>query len=49
MLLSLVAYYGFDIDQMDAPNAYIKGDLEEAIYMDAPEGLTLPLGQMGLR
>ena len=42
MLLSLAAYYGFEIEQMDVPNAYVKGNLEEEIYIDVPEGLTLP-------
>lgn len=28
---------------MDVPDAYLKGDLEEEIDMEVPEGLTLPL------
>ena len=44
MLLSLAAYFGFEIEQMDVPNAYLKADLEEIIYMEMPEGLTPPPG-----
>lgn len=44
MLLSLAAFYEFEIEQMDVPNACLKGNLEEEIYMETPEGLTLPPG-----
>ena len=44
MLLSLAAYFGFEIEQIDVPNAYLKADLEEIIYMEMPEGLTPPPG-----
>lgn len=42
MLLSLAAYSGFEIEQMDVPNAYVKGELQEEIYMEMSEGLTPP-------
>lgn len=45
MLFSFAAYFGFMIEQMDVPNAYLKEDLEEEIYMEIPEGLTVPPGQ----
>ena len=44
MLISLATYYDFEIEQMDVPNAYLKGTLEEKIYMEIREGLTLPPG-----
>ena len=34
------------IEQIDVPNAYLKGELEEEIYTEVPEGFTLPPDQM---
>ena len=39
------AHFGYEIEQMDVPNAYLKGDLKETIYMKTPEGYILPSGQ----
>ena len=45
MLLAFAAYFGFEIEQMDVPDAYLKGDLKENIYMDVPQGYELPSRQ----
>ena len=42
MLLSLAIRFGLYVEQMDVPNAYLRGDLDEEVYMEIPEGLDLP-------
>jgi hypothetical protein len=38
ILLSLVANYGWDLQQFDVKNAFLHGELEEEIYMEVPPG-----------
>ena len=38
ILLSIVAYYDYEIWQMDVKTAFINSNLEEEIYMIQPEG-----------
>ena len=38
-LLSLAAHEDWEIHQFDVTGAYLKGDLEEEIYMEVPEGV----------
>ena len=38
ILLSIAAYYDYDIWQMDVKTAFLNGYLEESIYMMQPEG-----------
>ena len=43
MLIALPAVYGFEIHQMDLKTAFLKGELEEEIYMEQPEGFVFPV------
>jgi hypothetical protein len=43
-LLSLTAYYDFELHQMDVRTAFLNGDLDHEIYMTQPEGF-VALGQ----
>ena len=45
MLLAFSAHFGYEIEQMDVPDAYLKGDLKETIYMEIPEGYATPASQ----
>lgn len=45
ILLAFAAYFGFEIEQMDVPDAYLKGDLTEEIYMEIPQGYQVPSNQ----
>ena len=36
-MLSLVAAYDFEVEQMDVKTTFLHGDLEEEIYMSQPE------------
>lgn len=47
MLLAFSIYYGLTIHQMDVPNAYLKGDLQEEIFIEIPQGLKVPPGYEG--
>lgn len=38
VLLSLVATLDWPLQQLDANNAFLNGDLEEEVYMDPPPG-----------
>ena len=42
MLFSLAIRFGLHFEQMDVPNAYLRGSLDEEVYMEIPEGLDLP-------
>ncbi|TYK16841.1 gag/pol protein [Cucumis melo var. makuwa] len=42
ILLSIVAYFDYEIWQMDVKTAFLKGNLEETIYMQQPEGFIIP-------
>lgn len=43
IILSLVATYGWELQQFDAKNAFGQGELEEEIYMDVPPGYSTNL------
>ena len=38
LLLSIIAAFDFEVEQMDAKTTFLHGDLEEEIYMKQPEG-----------
>ena len=40
LLLSLAAYYDWDIDQLDVKTAFLNPKLHEEVYMQPPEGYT---------
>lgn len=42
LLFSLCAQHDWELHQMDVKSAYLNGDLEEEIYMEQPEGFTVP-------
>jgi hypothetical protein len=46
VLISLVASYGLTIHQMDVKTTFLKGELEEEIYMDQPDSF-IANGQEG--
>ena len=39
-LLSIAAYYDYEIWQIDVRTAFLNGNLDESIYMIQPEGFT---------
>jgi hypothetical protein len=44
LLLTLVAMYDLELEQLDVPSAFLNADLDEDIYMEIPEGF----GQDGM-
>jgi hypothetical protein len=46
VILSLVANFGWDLHQYDVKNAFLHGDLEEEIYMEAPPGFEFKEGMV---
>ncbi|KAA0055676.1 retrovirus-related pol polyprotein from transposon tnt 1-94 [Cucumis melo var. makuwa] len=44
ILLSIVAYFDYEVWQMDVKTAFLNENLEETIYMQQPEGFII-LGQ----
>jgi len=42
ILLAIAAFYNFEIHQGEIKTAYLLGQLEEEIYMEIPEGVSLP-------
>ena len=45
MLMAFAVYFGFEIEQMDVPDAYLKANLTETIYMEIPQGYEIPHNQ----
>ena len=42
VLLSIVAHYDLELEQLDVKTAFLHGDLEEEILMKQPEGFEIP-------
>ena len=42
MLISIAAIHNLEIHQLDVKTAFLNGDLDEEIYMEQPEGSTVP-------
>lgn len=42
MLLAIVAYNNWELQQLDVKTAFLHGELEERILMSQPEGFTVP-------
>nr|GFB84533.1 retrotransposon protein, putative, Ty1-copia subclass [Tanacetum cinerariifolium] len=42
ILIAIAVYYDFDIWQMDVKTAFLKGRLNEDVYMVQPEGFVNP-------
>lgn len=42
VLLSIVAHFDLELEQLDVPSAFLNADLEEDIYMELPDGFKEP-------
>ena len=42
MLIAIASIHNLEIHQMDVKIAFLKGDLDEEIYMEQPEGFIVP-------
>ena len=42
VLLSIVAHYDLELEQLDVKTTFLHGDLEEEILMKQPEGFEIP-------
>ena len=42
MLIAIAAIFGLEIHQMDVKTAFLNGELDEEIYMEQPEGFSVP-------
>ena len=42
VLLSLAARFDMELRQLDVPQAFTQADLDETVYMEMPEGYTVP-------
>ncbi|CAM8878626.1 unnamed protein product [Rhodiola kirilowii] len=41
IMLSLVAYFDYELEQLDVKTAFLHGNLDETIYMRQPEGFVV--------
>ena len=42
MLIAIASLYNLEIHQMDMKIAFLNGELDEEIYMEQPEGFSIP-------
>ena len=42
MLIAITAIHNLEIHQMDVKTSFLNGDLDEEIYMEQPEGFSIP-------
>ena len=45
IIMALVAYFDFDLHQMDVKTAFLNGNLEEEVYIKQPEGFSSSEGE----
>ena len=41
ILMAFAAYFGFEVEQIEVPDIYLKGDLNETIYIEIPQRYNL--------
>ena len=42
MLIAIASLYNLEIHQIDVKTAFLNGELDEEIYMEQPEGFSVP-------